>query len=97
MSNSPLNRKLLEGFSLEQFTGTATTSAAAISLAKEGVAFYLFNSSTTKNLKYSIDGGSTYMSILPLGEVDRPYISKTLHVKSNSGTAGYEIEVAERR
>ena len=93
--NTPLNQRLMEGSNLLQIiTGNLTGSFVALNLINEARAIAIFNPSINNDLWYSFDGGTNYLTISPLGSVDRPYITKLLSVRSNSGTDRYEIEIA---
>ena len=58
-------------------------------------AIRLFNPDEVKTLSFSVDGGTTYLSIPPLGEVDRPYKANDLYVKGSASATPYEIEYVE--
>ncbi|KKN18466.1 hypothetical protein LCGC14_0955510 [marine sediment metagenome] len=92
--NTPLNQKLMEGNLLQILAGALTNSFVALTLTNETRAISIFNPSFDNDLRYSLDGGTTWLTIRPLGSVDRPYISKTLAVRSSAGTDRYEVEIA---
>ena len=82
------------GDKLQQWGGQAlTASAITLTPVKEISALRIFNTSPSKVIKYSIDGGTTYLSIMPLGIIDEYYRAKTILLKTASGSANVDVEV----
>lgn len=77
-------------------TGTATTTEAIVKIFnKQSRAIALYNRSEDEPLLYSIDGGTTYLSVGPLASTERPYECKDFRVKTAANTAVYDFEYAE--
>ncbi len=73
-------------------TGTATTVAAEVSLEKESGWIDVTNTSATINLLVSLDGGTNYNTVFPKKtKTFRPARNTSVHVKTASSTATYEI------
>ena len=86
-----------EGYKPQINTGTATTSAATINTLPGSKAIKLYNRSTDTALLFSIDSGTTYLSIPPFGEVDEYMEATKVMVKTDSGTAVYDLKAALRQ
>ena len=83
-----------EGYKPQINTGTATTSAATINTLPGSKAIKLYNRSTDTALLFSIDNGTTYLSIPPFGEVDEYMEAPSIMIKTGSSTAIYDLKVA---
>lgn len=95
---SDIQELVKQGAVTEHKTGTATGTAAAISMtnkkAKELVYCDAVNRDSTNNLLISFDGGSTFNTVEPLS--NRPFSGhlQIPQVKSSAGSVGYDLETA---
>ncbi len=94
---SILDEKIKKGQLIKEVTGTATATAALIAtFAPECTAFRLKNLSTTQKLLYSIDGGTVYLTLDQLSEVEKERIVRELYVKRGGSTnVAYSAEYSE--
>ncbi len=85
-----------QGFKYGALTGTVGASGTSVkTFDKPTKAIRLFNSDEVKTLSFSVDLGVTYISIPPLGEVDRPYKADQLYLKGSASSTPYEVEWVE--
>ena len=79
------------------YTGTATTVAAEVEFDNTTGWIQILNKSVEVDLYVSLDGGTTYTTIFPLGST--PVFSAcfldSVYVKTLSSTAGYDINTGE--
>jgi len=79
-----------------EVVGTATdTSASIATFNTEATSIRLVNLSATVRLYYSTDGGTTWLTCFPLTTIVRPGHFRSIHVKTTSGSAPYQIEYTE--
>ena len=91
-----IERRLKKGDLVQAVTGTATVTGTAIAtFDPECTAFILKNLSSTKKLLYSIDGGTTYLTLEQLSTVEKERFARSVLIKVASGTASYNAEYTE--
>ena len=91
-----IERRIKKGDLVQEVSGTATTSAAAIAtFDPECTAFMLKNLSSTQKLLYSIDGGTIYLTLEQLSTLEKDRFARSILVKVASGTASYNAEYTE--
>lgn len=91
--------RIKKGDLVQEVDGTATASGVAIAtFDPECTAFILKNLSGQEKLLYSIDAGTTYLTLEPLSTVEKERIARSLLVKrgGNSNVA-YNAEYTERQ
>ena len=86
-----------EGAKPQITQSTATTSAVKTDTLPGSKAIKLYNRSTSIAILYSIDGGTTYLSLPPFGEVDEYMEATAIYLKTASSTAAYDLKVALRQ
>ena len=93
-----VNKNADKGEKLKQATGTATVTAASVAtFDPECTSFSLKNLSSTIKILWSVDVGTTYLTLEPLSIIEKAYIARSLYVKTTSGSAAYNVEYTERR
>jgi len=86
-----------EGYKPQINQSTATTSAVKTNTLPGSKAIKLYNRSTSVSILYSIDGGTTYLSLPPFGEFDECMEATAIYLKTDSGSAVYDLKVALRQ
>ena len=75
---------------------TVGTSGVLVkTFARESRALRILNRHLTAILSYSIDGGTDYFSIGPYGQIELPLRGKTLYLKSDTASTGYDVQYVE--
>lgn len=94
-----LDEKIKQGHLVSEATGTATATAAAVAtFDPQCTAFILKNLSSTQKLLYSIDGGTTYLTLEQLSTVEKERFVRELLVKRAGNTdVAYNVEYSERQ
>jgi len=92
-----LDNKIKEGHLVKEVDGTATATAAAIAtFDPEATAFMLKNLNSTQKLLYSIDGGTTYLTLEPLSNVEKErHVRELLVKRAGSTNVAYNAEYSE--
>lgn len=85
------------GGAVRNYTGTVGTSSTRIVLTAPGKIGKVYNSDASKTLQYSLDGGTTWHTVLPGSQRDIEESFSTLYVKGSGATTPYEISTVERR
>ena len=94
---SEYSNAIKEGYKPQINTGTATTTAVKTDTLPGSKAIKLYNRSTSQALLYSIDAGTTYLSLPPFGEIDECMDTAGIYLKTASDTAAYDLKVALRQ
>ena len=94
---SEYSSAIKEGYKPQVSTGTATTSAVKTDTLPGSKAIKLYNRSTSVSILYSIDGGTTYLSLPPFGDVDECMEATAIYLKTAASTAVYDLKVALRQ
>ena len=91
--------RIKKGDLVQEVNSTATASGVAIAaFDPECTAFILKNLSSTQKLLYSIDSGTTYLTLEPLSTVEKERIARSLLVKrGGSSNVAYNAEYTERQ
>ena len=89
---------LSKQYLIEDFSGSAITAAANVSPSKSSmhvIGIEIKNVDTTDDLKVSVDGGTTYHTLIP-GEPGEFSVNHqaNIQVKSANNTASYEGRMA---
>lgn len=91
------SQAIKEGGKPQITQGTATTVAVKTDTLPGSIAISLYNRSTSIPILYSIDGGTTYLSIPPFGGFDEYMDAPAIYLKTDSGSAAYDLKVALRQ
>jgi len=94
---SEYSSAIKEGYKPQINTGTATTTAVKTDTLPGSKAIKLYNRSTSIALLYSIDGGTTYLSVPAFGEIDECLEATAIYLKTDSSSAAYDLKVALRQ
>lgn len=79
------------------YAQTATTTDTTIApkqgvVAQEITSFKVLNRNTSRNLQISVDGGTNYLAVVPLQEIEQFIDSiHELKIKSASSTVTYDL------
>lgn len=86
------SQDLADRTEVKEKTGTATTDAAEVTFDKESGWIDVTNTSASVNLLVSLDGGTKYNTVYPEKTKQfHPARNTSVHVKTGSSTAAYEI------
>lgn len=85
----------------ESFSAQATTTEATLTpankRAKEIVAIDAYNKDATNQLLVSLDGGTVFLTVEPLSNLERAGHFQFPRVKGNGGNANYDIVIAHNQ
>lgn len=76
-----------------EYEGTATTVKATVTFAGTSASLYIENTGDTNNLLYSLDGGTTWATLVPGQNKGVDVAQAYALVKSGASTTTYSIEV----
>ena len=94
---SEYSNAIKEGCKPQINSGTASTTVATINTLPGSKAIKLYNRDTGTAILYSIDNGTTYLSLPPFGEIDECMEATKIMLYTASGTAAYDLKVALRQ